>query len=98
MKAPPLPLWRMPRSRYDQLVEAGIFGPDDRIELLDGLLVAREPQGERHATAVGLVRAALEKAFGGAYHIRRKSRSRSTGCARAACTRERGSRTTGWPI
>jgi len=60
----------MPRSRYDQLVEAGIFGPEDRIELLDGLLVAREPQGARHATVVGLVRAALEKAFGGAYHIR----------------------------
>jgi Putative restriction endonuclease len=59
-------LWRMPRSRYDQLVEAGIFGPDDRIELLDGLRIAREPQGERHATVVGLVRAALEKAFGGA--------------------------------
>ena len=72
MKAPPLPLWRMPLSRYDQLVEAGIFGPDDRIELLDGLLVAREPQGARHATVVGLVRAALEKAFGGAYHIREK--------------------------
>jgi Uma2 family endonuclease len=60
----------MPRSRYDQLVEAGIFGPEDRVELLDGLLVAREPQGERHATVVGLVRAALEKVFGGAYHIR----------------------------
>jgi len=57
----------MPRSRYDQLVEAGIFGPEDRIELLDGLLIARELQGERHATVVGLVRAALGKAFGGAY-------------------------------
>src|SRR2546428_7784999 len=70
MKAPPLPLWRMLRSRYDRLVEAGIFGPEDRVELLDGLLVAREPQGERHATVVGLVRAALDKAFGSAYHIR----------------------------
>jgi len=60
----------MPRSRYDRLVEAGIFGPEDRVELLDGLLVAREPQGERHATVVGLVRAALDKAFGSAYHIR----------------------------
>jgi Uma2 family endonuclease len=70
MKAPPLPLWRMPRSRYDRLVEAGIFGPEDRVELLDGLLVAREPQGQRHATVVGLVRAALEKAFGRAYHLR----------------------------
>lgn len=70
MKAPPLPLWRMPRARYDRLVEAGIFGPEDRIELLDGLLVVREPQGGRHATVVGLVRAALEKAFGRAHHIR----------------------------
>jgi Uma2 family endonuclease len=60
----------MPRARYDQLVGAGIFGPEDRIELLDGLLVAREPQGERHATVVGLVRAALEKAFGSGYHMR----------------------------
>lgn len=70
MKAPPFPLWRMPRARYDQLVHAGIFGPDDRIELLEGLLVVREPQGRRHATVVGLVRAALEKAFGRAFHIR----------------------------
>jgi Uma2 family endonuclease len=70
MKAPPLPLWRMTRGRYDRLVDVGIFGPEDRVELLDGLLVAREPQGERHATVVGLVRAALEKAFGSGYHIR----------------------------
>ncbi len=70
MKAPPLSLWRMTRVRYDRLVDVGIFGPEDRVELLDGLLVAREPQGERHATVVGLVRAALEKAFGRGYHVR----------------------------
>src|SRR5262249_6181229 len=57
MRAPPLPLWRMTRARYDRLVDVGIFGPEDRVELLDGLLVAREPQGQRHATVVGLVRA-----------------------------------------
>jgi hypothetical protein len=44
MKAPALPLWRMTRVRYDRLIDAGVFGPDDRVELLDGLLVAREPQ------------------------------------------------------
>jgi Uma2 family endonuclease len=60
----------MPREQYDRLVEAGVFGPEDRVELLDGLLVAREPQGGRHATAVALVRAALEKAFGRSYHVR----------------------------
>jgi len=70
MKAPSLPLWRMPRARYDRLIEAGIFGPEDRIELLDGLLVAREPQGGRHAAVVALVRAALEKAFGRSYYVR----------------------------
>jgi Uma2 family endonuclease len=70
MRAPALPLWRMTRVRYDRLIEAGIFGPEDRVELLDGLLVAREPQRGRHATVVGLVRAALDKAFGRAYHIR----------------------------
>jgi len=60
----------MTRARYDRLVDVGIFGPEDRVELLDGLLVVREPQGERHATVVGLVRAALERAFGRRYHIR----------------------------
>jgi Uma2 family endonuclease len=70
MKAPPLPLWRMSRVRYDRLVDVGIFGPEDRVELLDGLLVAREPQGRRHAVVVVLVRAVLEKAFGPAYHVR----------------------------
>jgi hypothetical protein len=50
MKTPPLPLWRMPRSRYEQLVGAG-FGPGDRVELLDGLLIAREPHGECHTAA-----------------------------------------------
>ena len=56
MKSPPLPLWRMPRSHDERLVDTGVFGPEDRIELLDGLRVVREPPGERHATVVGLVR------------------------------------------
>lgn len=60
----------MTRVRYDRLIDAGIFGPEDRVELLDGLLVVREPQGGRHATAVALVRGALEKAFGRAYYVR----------------------------
>src|SRR5215510_6976310 len=59
MRAPPLPLWRMTRARYDRLVDVGIFGPEDRVELLDGLLVAREPQGElpRHGRRSGARRA-----------------------------------------
>jgi Uma2 family endonuclease len=63
-------LWRMTRARYERLVKKGAFGPDDRVELLDGLLVAREPQGSRHAVVVGLVRAALERVLGEGYHAR----------------------------
>lgn len=70
MDAPPLPLWRLSRARYDRMIDAGIFGPEDRVELLDGLLVAREPQGARHAVIVALVRGVIEKAFGRAYHVR----------------------------
>ena len=70
MKAPGLPLWRVTRARYDRMVESGFFGPEDRVELLDGLLVVREPQGGLHAMTVGLVRAALERAFRGGYHVR----------------------------
>ena len=39
--------WR--RDVYDRAVEAGVFGPDDRIELIDGELVTMTPPGSRHA-------------------------------------------------
>jgi Uma2 family endonuclease len=63
-------LWRLPRARYERMVEAGAFGPKDRVELLDGLLVVGEPQGHRHATVVVLVRRALERAFRRGCHVR----------------------------
>ena len=70
MRMPDLRLWRISRARYELLVKKGAFGPDDRVELLDGLLVAREPQGSRHAVVVDLVRVALERAFGRGYYVR----------------------------
>ena len=70
MESSPLPLWRMTRARYDQMIDAGIFQPGDRVELLDGLLVAREPQGARHAVVVALVRAAIERALGRGFYVR----------------------------
>lgn len=60
---------RLTRLEYDRLVERGFFH-DERIELLDGLLVVREPQGSRHSTAVVRCRRALEHAFGRGYHAR----------------------------
>ena len=61
---------RLTRLEYEALVERGVLHEDDRIELLDGRLVFREPQGSRHAAACLRMRIALDRAFGRGYHVR----------------------------
>lgn len=61
---------RLTRLEYEALVERGVLGEDDPIELLDGRLVFREPQGSRHAAACLRIRIALDRAFGRGYHVR----------------------------
>jgi Uma2 family endonuclease len=60
---------RLRRVEYEQLVEMGMF-TGERLELLDGLLVVREPQHSPHATSVRLVQRALERAFGAGWDVR----------------------------
>jgi Uma2 family endonuclease len=59
--------WR--RVEYDRLVELGMFA-GERLELLDGLLVVREPQGSPHMAIVMHVGRVLERAFGSGWHAR----------------------------
>ncbi|MBI3637501.1 MAG: Uma2 family endonuclease [Candidatus Rokubacteria bacterium] len=59
--------WR--RVEYERLIELGVFQPGERLELLDGLLIVREPQGSRHAAAIRRVLAALRRALGDAWQI-----------------------------
>ena len=60
---------RWTRIEYERLVELGVFQPGERLELIDGLLVVREPQGARHAAAIRRVLAALRRALGDAWQI-----------------------------
>lgn len=60
---------RWTRVEYERLVELGVFQPGERLELLDGLLVVREPQGARHASAIRRLLAALRRALGDAWQI-----------------------------
>jgi len=52
------------------MIEAGVFQPDDRLQLINGEIVEMSPQGSRHATAVRLVERALSKVFGAGHDIR----------------------------
>ena len=59
--------WR--RVEYDRLVDLGMF-VGERLELLDGLLVVREPQGSPHAAIVGHIGQVLAAAFGPGWYPR----------------------------
>lgn len=47
-----LPLRRISVDQYHRMGEAGIFDPDERVELLDGMLIAMPPIGPAHAFSV----------------------------------------------
>jgi Uma2 family endonuclease len=66
---PTLPTRRWRRVEYDRLVEMGMF-TGERLELLDGLLVVKEPQGSAHGAIVAQVGHVLEAAFGSGWHAR----------------------------
>ncbi len=70
VSVPPVRTRQWTRVEYEKLVESGFFRPEERLELLDGALVVKEPQGVYHATALVLVRDALMRAFGRRYHVR----------------------------
>ncbi len=69
MRTPPLPTRRFTRAEYDRLIEQGFFDEDEPIELLDGLLVVKEPQGSRHVRMVSHIRRVLQRAFGERYDV-----------------------------
>ena len=65
----PLKTRRWRRVEYERLVDLGIF-MGERLELLGGLLVVREPQGSPHAAIVGQIGQVLRSAFGAGRHPR----------------------------
>ena len=70
MRMPPLKLRRWSRAEYDQLISRGFFDEDDHVELLDGLMVVKEPQGSWHAATVSHIRGVLQRAFGVRFDVR----------------------------
>jgi Uma2 family endonuclease len=61
---------RWTRAEYDRAIEAGIFGEDERLELIAGRLIVAEPQNSPHATGIELAGDALRAAFGSGWRVR----------------------------
>ena len=51
-------------DEYLGLVDEGVLGADDRVELLEGLIVVSEPQNPSHASGVWRAHRVLERAVG----------------------------------
>jgi Uma2 family endonuclease len=66
-------LRRWTRHEYARLIDQGFLEEDDPIELLDGLLLVKEPQHSLHRTGILLVAKALEQAFGEGWFVQTQS-------------------------
>src|SRR5438093_3064534 len=66
-------LRRWTRREYERLIDHGFLDEDEPIELLDGLLLVKEPQSSPHRTAVLLVAKTLERAFGDGWFVQVRS-------------------------
>jgi Uma2 family endonuclease len=60
-----VPLYRICVDEYHRMGKAGVFGPDERVELLDGVLIAMPPIDPAHAFSVLALSKFLNEKLGG---------------------------------
>jgi Uma2 family endonuclease len=58
---PTEPIWRLSVAQYHAMAQAGILQEDDRLELLEGWLVAKMTKNPPHRISTKLLRQALEQ-------------------------------------
>lgn len=56
-------------DEYHRMIEAGILGEDERVELIDGVLVAMTPQGRLHAFVIQELNRLLVRALADEYKV-----------------------------
>jgi Uma2 family endonuclease len=60
-----VPVHRITVDEYHRMGEAGVFAPDERIELLDGVLITMPPIGPPHAFSVRVLNDILGQKLAG---------------------------------
>lgn len=61
---------RWSRAEYERMVEAGVFNPHARFELIAGEIIDMTPQGSYHATAIQLMAESIRTLFAQGFHVR----------------------------
>jgi Uma2 family endonuclease len=70
MGAEPVRTRRWTRAEYDRLIDLGVLHEDERVELVGGELVCKEPQSAPHAAVIIQVAETLRRAFGPGWQVR----------------------------
>jgi Uma2 family endonuclease len=61
---------RWTREEYERMAEDGYFRPDERVELVDGIIYEMSPQKSWHAAAIQAFQEYLGPAFKDGYNLR----------------------------
>ncbi len=64
------PAHRWTRAQYERMVETGVLGPSDRVELIDGQIVPMGPQNSRHAAVTTCLLTTLVGMCPDSHHVR----------------------------
>jgi Uma2 family endonuclease len=68
-----LPPWRVHRftvKQFQRMIESGVFGAEDRVELLEGWVINKVTQNPPHAVALELAQALLRALLPAGWHVR----------------------------
>jgi Uma2 family endonuclease len=58
------------RDEFQRLADEGFFDPEERLELIEGVIYEMSPQSSRHATGVFVTMQVLQAAFGPGFMAR----------------------------
>jgi Uma2 family endonuclease len=65
-----LPLRNFSRLEYDKMIDAGVFGQGEHVELVGGAIVEMSPEGPHHAGTIDLIAEILRRTFGPGFTVR----------------------------
>jgi Uma2 family endonuclease len=70
MAQPAVDVKRWTREEYERLAESGFFHPDERVELIDGIIYEMSPQTSRHSSTISAAQEILQRVFLDGFSLR----------------------------